>query len=43
MLYPGKHSCDVDSEGGITNLLLILELDEIYSGKKKENEELILS
>lgn len=43
MLYPGKHSCDVDSEGGITSLLLILELDEIYSGKKKENEELILS
>jgi len=43
MLYPGKHSVDVDSENGATNLLLILELDEIYSGIKKENKEFILS
>lgn len=43
MLYPGRHSVDVDSENGATNLLLILELDEIYSGIKKENKEFILS
>jgi sensor histidine kinase YesM len=43
MRYPGKHSFNVDSENGTTNLLLILELDEIHSGIKKENKEFILS
>lgn len=43
MLYPGRHSFDVDSENEATNLLLILELDEVYSGIQKENKEFILS
>jgi len=43
MLYPGRYHIEVDSENEPASLLLILELDEIGSGIKKENEEFILS
>jgi len=43
MLYPGRYHIEVETENEPASLLLILELDEIGSGIKKENEEFILS
>ncbi len=42
LLYPGKHSLDVYSENGITNLLLVLEMAETPMLIKKEKEEFAL-
>ena len=43
LLYPGKHSLDVYSENGTTNLLLILEMIETSPLIEKEKEEFVLS
>ncbi len=43
MLYPGKHSFDVYSENGTTNLLLVLEGVENSTFIVKEKEEFVLS
>jgi two-component system, LytTR family, sensor kinase len=43
MLYPGKHSFDVYSENGTTNLLLVLEGGETSPFIVKEKEEFVLS
>lgn len=43
MLYPGRYHLKVNSENEPTSLLLILELDQICSDIKKENEQFILS
>ena len=42
LLYPGKHSLDVYSENGTTNLLLILEMVETQTSIEKEKEEFVL-
>jgi len=42
LLYPGKHSLDVYSENGTTNLLLVLEIIEAAASIEKVNEELVL-
>ena len=41
ILYPGRHSFDVYSENGTTNLLFVLEADETFSITEKE--EFVLS
>lgn len=43
MLYSGRYHIEVNSENEPTSLLLILELDQICSDLKKENEQFILS
>jgi sensor histidine kinase YesM len=43
MLYPGKHSFDMYSENGTTNLLLVLEAGETSPFIVKEKEEFVLS
>ena len=43
MLYRGRQRVEMGSENEPASLLLILELDEIGSDIKKENEEFILS
>ena len=43
LLYPGKHSIDVYSENGTTNLLLILEMVETAPSIEKQKEEFVLS
>ena len=42
LLYPGKHSFDVYSENGITNLLLVLEAVETSLVIENEKEELVV-
>ena len=40
MLYPGSHSFDVNSESGVTNLLLIIELMKFIQALKKKTKNL---
>ncbi len=43
MLYQGRHSFDVYSENGTTNLLLVIEAGESSVFTEKEKEEFVLS